>query len=126
MIIFGYEGIPYPRLIKIHAIEDVQRIHSSYLVWFEAKDDDRYALSHHCFENNVKYAIKVENIIDFIFYASLGASYVILDKSPEIYQKIAETYLFDMKILYVIEDKVEIEALAKLGIDGVVFRDILG
>ncbi|MDO7253662.1 hypothetical protein [Helicobacter cappadocius] len=125
MIIFGYKGIEFPRFKKITSIEEIMNVDNTCIVWFDREDDINHIISNHCLQNDVKYAIKVDNLTDFVVYASLGARYAILDKTPEIYQKIAEVYLFDMKILYTIKDKSEIEELVKMGIDGVIFREIL-
>ncbi|PAF42465.1 hypothetical protein [Helicobacter sp. 11S02596-1] len=125
MIIIGHHGIASPKFQKIRGLEAVPLVQSHLMVWFESSDDVGYVLSHHCVENGVKYAIKVDNIKDFVIYAALKPVYIILEKSPEVYQKIAETYLMDSKILYVIEDDSEIEELAKMGIDGVIFRQVL-
>lgn len=121
----GYKAIEYPEFKKISSIDEIKRVDNACVVWFESADDEDYALCNHCQKYNIKYAIKVENLTDFVLRSCLGPAYVILEKSPDAYQKIAETYLFDTKILYVIEDKSEIEQLAKMGIDGVIFREIL-
>ncbi|PAF48724.1 hypothetical protein BKH41_05520 [Helicobacter sp. 12S02232-10] len=125
MIIIGHRGIAYPKFKKIVGFDGIALTDNSSIVWFEANEDKGYVLSHHCIENNIKYALRVDNITDFVIYASLKPLYIILEKSPEVYQKIAETYLMDSKILYVIEDEEEIEQLAKMGIDGVIFREVL-
>lgn len=125
MIIIGHHAIAYKKFKKINSIEEINSTDNSSIVWFDSVDDKGYILSHHCLENEVVYAIALDNITDFVIYANLKPAYIILEKSPEIYQKIAETYLFDSKILYVIEDEEEIQSLAKLGIDGVIFRQLL-
>lgn len=125
MIVIGYEGIKHPEFKKISSIEQIAMVDNASIVWFESSDDEDYGLCNHCHQYNIKYAIKVENLTDFILRSCLNPTYVILEKSPDAYQKITETYLLDTKILYVIEDKNEIVELAKMGIDGVIFRHIL-
>ncbi|WP_300795995.1 hypothetical protein [Helicobacter sp. UBA3407] len=39
-------------------------------------------------------------------------------------QKLAETYLFDAKILLCIQEEQEIEKTAECGIDGVIFANL--
>ncbi|PAF41350.1 hypothetical protein [Helicobacter sp. 11S03491-1] len=125
MIIIGHHGINYPKFRKITSLDEINSVENTLIIWFESADDKGYMLSHHCIENDVRYAVWIDNIKDFVIYAALKPVYLILEKSPEIYQKIAETYLYDTKILYVIEDEEEIEELAKLGIDGAIFRQVL-
>lgn len=125
MIIIGYVPISHLEFKKISSIEQVAMVDNACVVWFESRDDEDYTLCNHCHQYNIKYAIKVENLTDFILRSCLNPTYVIVEKSPDTYQKIAETYLLDTKILYVVEDKDEIVELAKMGIDGVIFREIL-
>lgn len=125
MIIIGHYGIMCDEFKKISSIDEIATTHNSCIVWFESEVDKDYIISHHCMENGVKYAVIIDTIKDFIIYAALKPIYLILEKSPEIYQKIAENYLFDSKVLSVIEEENEIEDLAKIGVDGVIFRKIL-
>lgn len=125
MIVIGYKGIKHPGFKKISSAEQIAMVDNASIVWFESSDDEDYTLCNHCCQYGIKYAIKVEDITDFILRSCLNPTYVILEKSPDVYQKIAETYLLDTKILCVIEDKNEIVELAKIGIDGVIFRQIL-
>lgn len=125
MIIIGHCGLVYDEFKKISSIDEIAKTPNSCIVWFESESDKSYIISHHCMENGVKYAVVVDNIKDFVIYAALKPIYIILEKSPEIYQKIAENYLFDSKILSVVEKESEIEDLAKIGIDGVIFKQVL-
>lgn len=123
MIIMGYYPIVSESFSKISDIEGIDNTQG--LVWFDSSDDKMFFLSRFCLQNNVPYAVKIENIKDLLIYANLKAKYVLLQKSPEKYQKIAETYLLDTKILYIIEEIEEIEEIAKMGIDGVIFEQVL-
>ncbi|PAF48137.1 hypothetical protein BKH46_02175 [Helicobacter sp. 12S02634-8] len=125
MIIIGHYGIAYPKFRKVSDFTEIAKVENHAIVWFDVCDDKGYVLSHHCLQNRVKYALRVDNVTDFVIYAALKPVYIILEKSPELYQKIAECYLMDTKILYVIQEQGEIEELAKMGIDGVIFRQVL-
>ncbi|PAF50831.1 hypothetical protein [Helicobacter sp. 13S00477-4] len=125
MIIIGHKAIAYPKFKEICSLSGIASVPNNIMIWFYGDRDKDYVLSKHCCENNIKYAVYVDNIKDFMIFAALKPAYVILDQSPEIYQKIVENYLMDLKILYMIEDEEEIQILAKIGIDGVIFRDVL-
>ncbi len=122
MIIIGYDAIAAEKFSKITSLEEIDATQG--LVWFEASKDAEHILALHCLQNSLAYAVRITSIKELLIYANLGAKYVILQRSPEQYQKIAETYLLDTKILYVIKSIEEIEELARMGIDGVIFEKV--
>ncbi|MGB3962597.1 MAG: hypothetical protein WBK95_10215, partial [Sulfurimonas sp.] len=80
----------------------------------------------HVKANGVAFALRVTNVTQLIYASSLGAKYVILlPQMAKTAQNIAENYLFDMKILVLIEEEEEMEALAILGVDGVIFANAI-
>lgn len=90
---------------------------------FEEKNLD---IITHAALNSVKIALHVKSIIEILYASSLGASYIIIEKElAKTAQNIAENYLFDAKILALIEDEDEIEELALLGVDGVIFSNAI-
>lgn len=90
---------------------------------FEEKNLD---IINHAALNSVKTALHVKNITEILYASSLGASYIIIEKElAKTAQNIAENYLFDAKILALIEDEDEIEELALLGVDGVIFSNAI-
>lgn len=123
MIIIGYDPIMSEKFSKITEIKQIDTTQG--LVWFLAKEDKDFSFSLFCKQNNVPYAVKIESIKELLIYAKLDAKYVILQDFPKQYQQIAETYLFDTKILYEIEEIEEIEEIASMGIDGVIFKKVL-
>ena len=71
-------------------------------------------------------AISVENITEILYASALGASYIVVEKElAKTAQNLADNYLFDAKILVMIESEDEIEELALLGADGVIFADAI-
>ena len=76
--------------------------------------------------NHISFALFVSTITELIYASSLGASYIIVDKeNAKTAQNIAETYLFDAKILVLIQSESEIQEIALLGIDGVIFPEAI-
>ena len=125
MIVIGHRALKYKRFMKVDSFEDIKNSSSDCMVWFDKSGDKSYMLSHHCSENAIEYAVSIQNITDFVLYSNLYPKYIIIEKAPEIYQKIAEDYMLDCKILYIINKEEEIGEIAKIGIDGVIFRDVL-
>ena len=76
--------------------------------------------------NQIEFALDANNITELIYASALGAKYILLSREmAKTAQNIAENYLFDAKILVHINDNTEIEELALLGIDGVIFSNAI-
>jgi NAD(P)H-dependent flavin oxidoreductase YrpB (nitropropane dioxygenase family) len=83
---------------------------------------DSHKLAQYCQENKIPYAVVVNSIDDAIYANALGASYMICEEDAALMiQPIAETYLFDSKVLVLIQNEKEIAKIARGGIDGVIF-----
>lgn len=126
MIIFGHQAIEAPRFRRVENREAIKTIPANEVVFFESSSDKDYALGRFCYEEEVAYAVQVNSLTELLIYAALGAKFAVLADFLQSYQKIAEHYLLDTKILTIIERESQIEEVAKLGIDGVVFSHFLG
>ena len=125
MLIFGHRFIPSERFYHVDDIEAVMRTPSNGLVYlpFEEKNLD---IISHLSENSIRFALETLTVRDVIYAENLGASFIIVnDDLAKSAQKVAETYLFDAKILVHIQDESQIEIMAFEGIDGVLFSDAI-
>ena len=59
--------------------------------------------------------------------SALSPKYLLTESLEQVreFQQLAEHYLLDSKVIKIIEDINEIEVCAKLGIDGVIFKEHL-
>ncbi len=122
MIIIGDYFIPYENIETINCVEDISLTQSNSTIVFDFDKD----IMVYCMKNDLSYAVKITNITQAIYANSMGAKYIIsLDKIIESVQKIAENYLFDSKIMAIINGEDEIEQYAIKGIDGVIFQSSL-
>lgn len=122
MIIVGHKYFQSESFYKIHSLEDIKKTPSNATVFIDFEEKNFYDLILNCNKNDVKFALGVSTIKQSVFAHNFKATFLILEKKiAKDVQKIAEEYLFDAKILAKIEDEEEIEELALLGIDGVVF-----
>lgn len=121
MILIGHPDIPYNPLYYVESVDEIKKSPSGSALWLGSFKESR-DLVKHCFENGIEYAVTAESIKDAVMANSLHARYIVapLELAIEL-QKIAETYLFDAKILVPINDENEIERVAKEGVDGVIF-----
>lgn len=83
-------------------------------------------LMKYCQENEVAYGVILKSIKEAIYANNIEAKYIICEKTLAIkLQDIATNYMFDSKILAIIEDDDEIEEIALKYIDGIVYKSIL-
>lgn len=127
MIIIGHEAIKYPNFRYIESIDEIVNSQANDIVWFFHSKDTNYDIAKHCNDNDIAYAVIVESLKDTLIYANLGAKYICTKERnlAENAQRAADEYFFDSKILYIINDCGSIETMANLGIDGVIFNNIL-
>jgi len=122
MIIIGDEHIPYETIEKISCVEDIKNTQPNATVIF----DFDIEILKYTQANDIKSAVKVNNIKDLIYSAELNAYYIIpTNDILEQAQSTADNYMFDSRILAVIESSDEVEALAIKEIDGVVFKSLI-
>jgi len=122
MIIIGDKLIPFEELFKIDSIDDIKNTKANSTVLFTYCDE----IAKFCFENEISFAIAVNSIKEAVYSSNLNAKYIITNKelSKEL-QKIADNYMYDAKILAIIESSEEFEEIAKAQIDGVIFKNLI-
>jgi len=117
MLIFNHPLIESELFFKINSQEDISNTPPNSIVRFKFSSESSKIIKF-CNNNGVSCAIDVTNITDALLASNLGASYLIVsEENASSIQKIAETYLFDAKIIAISED---IEKIALLGIDGII------
>lgn len=122
MILIGDGLVPYKNISFIDSILDIDHtLPNSTLVF---NYDENLLL--YTMKNSLETAIIVSSIKEAIYCNALEAKYIICDKKfAKSIQKIAENYMFDSKILAIIDNSEEIEKVALLEIDGVVYSSLL-
>lgn len=77
-------------------------------------------------QNSVSCGVIVSNITQALYCNALDAKYIVCSKdmAKEI-QVIAENYMFDSKILAIIDSNNELPSIASNEIDGVIYKDRL-
>jgi hypothetical protein len=119
MLIFGYDLIPSRPWCKVSTQKEVASTSSSTVILLDFNSLD---IATYCKEQNVDFALEVESIKEALIASALGASYLLCaqDVAKEI-QAIANEYLWSAKVIVPIENEDELEIVARLGIDGVIF-----
>lgn len=122
MILIGDKLVPFENISKIEDIKDIKETKANSTVLFNYDDD----ILKYCFENEISNCIVVSNIKQAIYANSLNAKYIVCNTDLAIkVQKIADNYMFDSRILAIIESSNEIEAIALNEIDGAIYKTLL-
>ncbi|NVJ52650.1 MAG: hypothetical protein HWD90_03065 [Campylobacteraceae bacterium] len=122
MILIGDNLVPSENLSFIDSIADIEYTIANSTVVFNYDEN----LLLYCSKNDVEFAVVVENLTQAIYCNALNCKYIICEKKlAKTVQKIAENYIFDSKVLAIIEDSNEIEKVALNEIDGVIYSNLL-
>lgn len=122
MLLLGDKLVPYENIEKIKTFADIQTSTANITVSFEYNDETLK----YCFENEVNSAVIVNSIKEAIYCNALNTKYIISEKNlAKDIQKVAENYMFDSKILAIIESNNELEEVASYEIDGVIYKTLL-
>ena len=125
MLLFGHRFVKNESFYHIADIDAIQHTPSASTIYIKFTEEN-LDLIDYAKENSVGFALGVKSTNELIYASSLGAKYIIVKKElAKTAQKIAETYLFDAKILVRVEDEDEIEEMAILGIDGIIFSNAI-
>jgi len=120
MLFFGHRFIESEHFYHISSIDAISNTPPSSTLYIDYSEDNIEIIKHAVL-NDIKLALHVASITEIVYGSALGVSYLIVSKElAKTAQNLADTYLFDAKILVNINDEKEIEELALLGVDGVV------
>ncbi len=125
MIFFGHRFIESKSFYHISSIEAIQNTPPSSTLYIEFSETNLDIITH-TFLNSMPTAIFAQNITELLYASSFNASYIVVEKTlAKSAQNIADSYLFDAKILVMLENEDEIEEFALLGIDGIIFSNAI-
>ncbi len=125
MLIFGHPWVESPRFVKVFSIDDIAKTKPSDILLLEPLSVS-IDLVRYCQKNSLSFAPTMSSIKEALLANALGADYIFCQFEQAIVaQKIANEYLFDTKILVLIEGERGIETMARFGIDGVVFPEAI-
>ena len=121
MEIIGHPWIESKRFVKVFSLEEISRTQAGDVILLEPFNVS-IEMARYCREHQLPYAVTVTSIREAIFANALEAAFIIAEHEQAIaIQKIADEYLFDTKVLVLIEEEKRIDTMARFGIDGVIF-----
>ena len=125
MLFFGHRFLESLSFYHINSVDSIINTPPSSLIYLEFCEEN-LDIVHHLNTNDIKFALSVTNVRELMYASALNADYIIVQKElAKTAQNIAESYLFDAKILVVTEDEEAIEELALLGVDGLIFTNAI-
>lgn len=125
MIIVGHPWVESSRFCKVFSIEEIKNSDAKDVVLLEPLADS-IEFAKYCQSNEVPYAITVNTLKEAIFSNAMNADFIICEEDDAcIIQPIAQEYLFDTKVLVLIQDEKSIAKIARSSIDGVIFSEAI-
>jgi hypothetical protein len=125
MLLFGHRFIKSESFYHILDIDSIKKTPPSSTIYIEF-DENNLDIIEYANENIIPFALSVKDVTELIYASALNAKYILVSKElVKTAQNIAENYLFDAKILVHINNENEIEDMALLGVDGVVFSSAI-
>lgn len=122
MILIGDKLVPFEDIFLIKNIKDIENTKANSTVLFDFNEE----ILIYCYKNELASAVIVNSIKEAIYCNNLNVKYIISEKELSIeLQKIADNYMYDSKILAIIDSNEELEQVAKLEIDGIIYRNLL-
>lgn len=120
MVILNHKNFKSETLSEIHSLDEIKLTPSNSTLIF----DFDINLCNYCSENSLAFGTKIDAIKEIVFSANLNAKYILIDDKELVIkaQKIADDYMYDSKIILIIENEDELEWCAINGIDGVLFK----
>ena len=114
----------YEKFIKVKTLDDIKNTPSNSTLIFDYCESS-LTLFEFCKNNNIPYGVNISSIKELIFISNLNAKYAFADniEKAKLFQKIANEYLLDTKIIIYIKSFEEIEKIAMFGIDGVKLKE---
>ena len=125
MIFFGHKFIESESFYHVVNIDAIMHTPPSCTIYLEFSEENLDIINH-ANKNSIALALKVSTTTELVYASALGAKYIIVSKEQsKTAQNIAENYLFDAKILVMIDDEKDIAELAILGVDGVIYSNAI-
>lgn len=125
MIFFGHRLIESENLYHVQSIDAISNTPPASIIYLNYHEEKLDIVKHGVL-NDVRIALHVNNITELMYGSALGCSYLVVSKTlAKTAQDLAQNYLFDGKILVHIDSEDDIEELALLGVDGVLFSNAI-
>lgn len=125
MLLFGHPYIDFKPFYHIDELDEIELTPANSTLYLHFKEEN-LDIIRHMQQNHLRFALGAADVSEVILAHNLGATYIVVDEIlAKSAQNVAETYLFDAKILCRLETGNSIEEKAVEGIDGVIFAQAI-
>ena len=109
--------------VKVKTLEDIKKTPSTSTLIFDYCPSS-LEVYNFCKINSIPYGVNIISVKELIFISNLNAKYAFCDiiEKAKKFQKIANEYLMDTKIILLVNNFDDIENIANFGIDGIKLR----
>ncbi len=121
MLVYGHAWVDSPKFVKVFSLDDIEKTTPKDILLLEPLNVS-IDLAKHSQKNSLPFAVTVNTLKEAILANAIGANFILCQYEQAIdIQKIANEYMFESRILVLINSEREIETMAHFGIDGVIF-----
>lgn len=125
MLLFGHPFIDFNPFYHIDEIDTIELTPPNSTLFLHFKEENLDIIKH-MQRNALPFALEVSDLKELIFAHNLGAKYILVNELlAKSAQNVAESYLFDAKILCRLENTAELEEKIIEGIDGVILPEAI-
>ena len=111
------------KFVKVKTLEDIKNTPANSTLIFDYCESS-LEVYNFCKINDIPYGVNIIAVKELIFISNLNAKYAFCDtiEKAKKFQKIANEYLMDTKIILIVSNFDDIENIANFGIDGIKLR----
>ena len=123
MLIFGDNRLLCDKKFKIIDDLDSLKLIENGSIPFFTNIKDQIDFTYFCIDNDISYAVLIKDLNEAIYASIQRASFLMVEKElAKQIQELAENYMFDAKVVQIIDKEDEIKKVALAQIDAVVYR----
>ena len=121
MLLFGHPYIDFKPFYHIDEIDEIERTPANSILFIHFREANLDIIQH-MRQNSLPFALEVTTLSEVVYAHNLGAKYIIVKEAlAKSAQNVAESYLFDAKILCRMTKEETLDEKISEGIDGVIY-----
>ncbi len=125
MLLFGHPFIDFEPFYHIDEIAEIERTPAKSTLFLHFREENLDIIKH-MQQNSLSFALEAANLSEVVYAHNLGAKYILVQENlAKSAQNVAESYLFDAKILCRMKSGTDLDEKIIEGIDGVIFAQAI-
>ncbi len=125
MLLIGHPYIDFEPFYHIDEIAEIERTPANSTLFLHFREENLDIIKH-MQQNRLSFALEAANLSEVVYAHNLGAKYILVQENlAKSAQNVAESYLFDAKILCRMKSGTDLDEKIIEGIDGVIFTQAI-